>query len=52
MFLPSQHEKSIKFFRAQVRQIYQVIRVQADINTIGLLFDLIAFFLLTCCLVT
>ena len=25
--------KSIKFFRVQVRQKYQVFRVQADINT-------------------
>ena len=31
-FYPVKHEKSIKFFRVQVRQKYQVIRVQADIN--------------------
>ena len=27
-----EHEKSIKFFRVQVRQKNQVFRVQADIN--------------------
>ena len=32
-FYPVKHEKSIKFFRVQVRQKYQVFRVQADINT-------------------
>ena len=32
-FYPVKHEKSISFFRLQVRQKYQVIRVQADINT-------------------
>ena len=32
-FYPVKHEKSIKFFRVQVRQKNQVFRVQADINT-------------------
>ena len=32
MFLPSQIEKSIQFFRVQVRQKYQVFRVQSDKN--------------------
>ena len=32
-FYPVKHKKSIKFFRVQVRQKYQVIRVQGDINT-------------------
>ena len=32
-FYPVKHEKSIKIFRVQVRQKYQVFRVQADINT-------------------
>ena len=50
-FNPVKRDKSIKFFRVQVWQKYQVIGVQADINTTGLLFDFIAFFLLTCCLV-
>ena len=31
-FYPVKHEKAIKFFRVQVRQKYQVFRVQADIN--------------------
>ena len=33
MFLRVKREKSIKFFRVQVRQNYHVFRVQADINT-------------------
>ena len=33
MFYPVKHEKSILFFRVEVRQKYQVFRVQADINT-------------------
>ena len=32
-FYPVKHEKSIRFFRVQVRQKYQVIRGKADINT-------------------
>ena len=32
-FYPVKHEKLIKFFLVQVRQKYQVFRVQADINT-------------------
>ena len=32
-FYPVKHEKSIQFFRVQVRQKYQVIRVQDDMNT-------------------
>ena len=34
-FYPVKHEESIKFFRVQIRQKYQVFRVQADINTKG-----------------
>ena len=47
-FYPVRHEKSIKFFRVQVRQKHQVFRVQADEST-NSDFDLISFFLLTCC---
>ena len=32
-FFQSKHEKSIKFFRVQVRQKFQVFQVQADKNT-------------------
>ena len=47
-FYPVKHEKSIKFFRVQVWQKYQVFQIQSD-KKLSLLFDLIAFFMLTSC---
>ena len=49
MFLSSQTLEINLNFRVQVWQKLQVFRVRADKNTKSLLFDLIAFFLLTCC---